>query len=162
MRRQRSEQEKDLSAKVLDISLCVVKYLFPLHVYPIQNTLKEALKGYFTENFAKYMSTLSENEFTNHFHGGCTASAAEIIQWKESPQVDECYCALFEKNSKGVFWVSIIARTAISMNDFDNGGPNHNSAKEIMNSEIAGCPAAKTARQFSPELEPEPDPVPVY
>ena len=31
-----------------------------------------------------------------------------------------------------------------------------------MNSEIAGCPVAETARQSSPELEPEPDPVPVY
>ncbi|KAF0470627.1 hypothetical protein F8M41_025358 [Gigaspora margarita] len=49
-----------------------------------------------------------------------------------------------------------------SSNDFDNGGPNYNSAEEIMNSEIAGRPAAKTARQSSPELEPEPDPVPVY
>ncbi|CAG8842022.1 32830_t:CDS:2, partial [Gigaspora margarita] len=47
MRRQRSEQEKDLSAKMLN----------------------EALKGYLTKNFAEYMLTLSENEFTNHFHG---------------------------------------------------------------------------------------------
>ena len=31
-----------------------------------------------------------------------------------------------------------------------------------MNSEIAGRPAAETARQSSPELEAEPDPVPVY
>ncbi|CAG8855062.1 3928_t:CDS:1, partial [Gigaspora margarita] len=32
-----------------------------------------------------------------------TASAAEIIRWKESPQVDDCYHALFEKNSEGFF-----------------------------------------------------------
>ncbi|CAG8586522.1 4444_t:CDS:2 [Gigaspora rosea] len=111
-----------------------------------------------------------------------TISAAGIIRWKKSPQVDDCYRALFEKNSEGVFWVSIIARSAFSMvavptltnhhcaftlavcdillnprsktvlckdklmkrrmsqyiNDFDNGGSNHNSAEEIMNSEIAG------------------------
>ncbi|CAG8607727.1 16492_t:CDS:2, partial [Gigaspora rosea] len=117
-----------------------------------------------------------------------TASAAKIIWWKESPQVNDCYCALFDKNIEGVFWVSIIARTAFSivavptltnyhyaftlavcdillnprsktvlckdklmkrrmsqyLNDFDNGGPNHNSAEEIINSEIARHPAAET------------------
>ena len=31
-----------------------------------------------------------------------------------------------------------------------------------MDSEIAGHPAAKTARQSSPEPNPEPEPVPVY
>ncbi|CAG8811698.1 28545_t:CDS:2 [Gigaspora margarita] len=134
-----------------------------------------------------------------------TASAAEIIRWKESLQVDDCYRALFEKNSEEVFWVSIITRTNFSMvaiptltnyycaftlamcdillnlrsktvlckdklmkrrmsqylNDFDNGSPNHNSAEEIMNSEIAGRPAAKMVRQSSSKLEPEPNPVPV-
>ena len=53
-----------------DVYTGVVKPLFLLHVYSIQNTLKEALKGYLTENFTKYMSTLSENEFTNRFHEG--------------------------------------------------------------------------------------------
>ncbi|CAG8804262.1 6249_t:CDS:1, partial [Gigaspora rosea] len=28
-----------------------------------------------------------------------TACTAKIIQWKESPEVDDCYRALFEKNS---------------------------------------------------------------
>jgi len=44
-----------------------------------------------------------------------TASATEILRWKESPQVNDCYRALFEQNSEGVFWVSIIARSAFSM-----------------------------------------------
>ncbi|CAG8837471.1 32249_t:CDS:1, partial [Gigaspora margarita] len=44
-----------------------------------------------------------------------TTSTAEIIRWKESPQVDNCYRALFEKNSERVFWVSIIARTVFSI-----------------------------------------------
>ncbi|CAG8841432.1 17435_t:CDS:1, partial [Gigaspora margarita] len=47
-------------------------------------------------------------------------------------------------------------------NDFDNGGPNHNLAEEIINSEIAGCSVAETVRQSSSELEPEPDSVPIY
>ncbi|CAG8710740.1 8791_t:CDS:2, partial [Gigaspora rosea] len=29
------------------------------------------------------------------------ASAAEVIQWKESSQVDDCYHVLFEQNSEG-------------------------------------------------------------
>ncbi|CAG8840401.1 17445_t:CDS:2, partial [Gigaspora margarita] len=62
MRRQRSEQEKDLSAKVLEV---------------FSHERLPPLKS--------------------------TASAAEIIQWKESLQVDNCYRALFEKNSEGVF-----------------------------------------------------------
>ncbi|CAG8808755.1 19590_t:CDS:2, partial [Gigaspora rosea] len=81
-------------------------------------------------------------------------------------------------NSKGVFWVSIIARTAFSMvavptltnhhcaftlaNNFNNSGPNYNSAEEIMDSKLAGRPAAETARQSSPEPEPESEPIPVY
>ncbi|CAG8832291.1 11709_t:CDS:1, partial [Gigaspora rosea] len=32
-----------------------------------------------------------------------TASAAEIIRWKESLQVNDCYRALFEKNIEGFF-----------------------------------------------------------
>ncbi|CAG8639919.1 22608_t:CDS:1, partial [Gigaspora rosea] len=48
-----------------DVYTGIVKRLFSLHVYPTQNTLKKVLKGYLTENFAEYMSTLSENEFTN-------------------------------------------------------------------------------------------------
>ncbi|CAG8806316.1 6705_t:CDS:1, partial [Gigaspora margarita] len=39
-------------------------------------------------------------------------------------------------------------------------GPNHNSAEEIMNSELAEHPAAERARQSSPK--PEPEPVPIY
>ncbi|CAG8781788.1 8690_t:CDS:2, partial [Gigaspora rosea] len=77
-----------------------------------------------------------------------TASATEIIRWKESLQVNDCYRALFEQNSKG--------------NDFDNGGSNHNSAEEIIDSELAGRPAAETARQSSSEPEPESEPVLVY
>ncbi|CAG8805185.1 22749_t:CDS:2 [Gigaspora margarita] len=46
------------------------------------------------------------------------------------------------------------------LNNFDNGGPNHNSAEEIMNSELVGRPVAEKARQTSPE--PKPESVPIY
>ncbi|RIB30026.1 hypothetical protein C2G38_2153778 [Gigaspora rosea] len=46
-------------------------------------------------------------------------------------------------------------------NNFDNSSPNHNSAEEIMNSELAGRPAARQS-SLEPEPELEPEPIPVY
>jgi hypothetical protein len=43
------------------------------------------------------------------------ASAEDIVRWKQSQEVYDCYCALYEQDNKGVFWVAIIARTAFSM-----------------------------------------------
>ncbi|CAG8854866.1 41438_t:CDS:2, partial [Gigaspora margarita] len=93
----------------------------------------------------------------------------------EISQVDDCYHALFEQNSKEVFWVSIIARTAFSMSKTvlckDKLMKRRISQylvsvcyisfyAKIMNSELAGRPAAERVRQSSPEPEPEPEPVP--
>ena len=41
-------------------------------------------------------------------------AAADIVSWKESPQVKSCFRALFEQNDEGVLWISLIARTAVS------------------------------------------------
>ena len=43
------------------------------------------------------------------------ASAEDIVRWKQSQEVYDCYCALYGQDDKGVFWVAIIARTAFSM-----------------------------------------------
>ena len=43
----------------------------------------------------------------------CNA-AANIVSWKESPQVKRYFCALFEQNNEGVLWISLIARIAFS------------------------------------------------
>ena len=43
------------------------------------------------------------------------AVPADIVSWKQSEEVLDCYRALFEMNEEGVFWVSIIARAAFSM-----------------------------------------------
>ena len=42
------------------------------------------------------------------------AAAADIVRWKESPQVSDCYRALFQQNNNGIYWVSVITRTAFS------------------------------------------------
>ncbi|CAG8777567.1 2516_t:CDS:1, partial [Dentiscutata heterogama] len=44
-----------------------------------------------------------------------TASATEILWWKKSLQVNDCYHTLFEQNSEEVFWISIIAKSAFSI-----------------------------------------------
>ncbi|RIB07696.1 hypothetical protein C2G38_2213671 [Gigaspora rosea] len=37
-----------------------------------------------------------------------------VLSWKESPQAKRYFHALFEQNDEGVFWISLIARTAFS------------------------------------------------
>ncbi|CAG8528428.1 46215_t:CDS:2 [Gigaspora margarita] len=72
----------------------------------------------------------------------CTASAAKIIWWKKSSQVDDCYRALFEQR-------------------YINEASNE-SIPKIINSKLAERLAAERARQSSPEPKPEPEPVPIY
>lgn len=42
------------------------------------------------------------------------SSAADIISWKQAKETIDCFDALFEKNSDGIFWVKAIARTAFT------------------------------------------------
>ncbi|RIB22670.1 hypothetical protein C2G38_2243161 [Gigaspora rosea] len=43
------------------------------------------------------------------------ATATEIVKWKESEQVAQCFRTLFEYNDNGVLWITIIARSAFSI-----------------------------------------------
>ncbi|CAG8747390.1 11131_t:CDS:2, partial [Ambispora leptoticha] len=76
------EQNKDLSSKVLDgVYTGIVNRLFLQHVYSTQSILKEALKNYFNKNLSEFMLGISENEFTNKFHGGWSFIKNEKLSW---------------------------------------------------------------------------------
>ena len=47
-------------------------------------------------------------------HLKSNAAAEEIIKWKESDEVANCFRSLFEINDSGVLWVAVIARTAFT------------------------------------------------
>jgi len=42
------------------------------------------------------------------------ASAADVIQWKQSQPVIAAFDSLFQQNAEGVFWITAIARAAFS------------------------------------------------
>src|SRR5947209_19334695 len=43
-----------------------------------------------------------------------SASAQDIIAWKQSSETIACFDCLFEKNADDVFWVTIIARATFT------------------------------------------------
>ncbi|RIB03789.1 hypothetical protein C2G38_2224063 [Gigaspora rosea] len=42
------------------------------------------------------------------------AGASEIVRWKQSVEVADCFCSLFVQNESGVYWINLIARNAFS------------------------------------------------
>ncbi|RIB16157.1 hypothetical protein C2G38_2038804 [Gigaspora rosea] len=42
------------------------------------------------------------------------ASASEIVRWKQSVKVADCFCSLFVQNESGTYWIDLIARNAFS------------------------------------------------
>ncbi|CAG8797404.1 6195_t:CDS:2, partial [Gigaspora rosea] len=60
---------------------------------------------------------------------------------------------LLKPQSKSVLCKDKLIKHRMSqyLNDFDNSGPNHNSAEEIMDSELAGCPATESSSIMSIE-----------
>ncbi|CAG8855429.1 5178_t:CDS:2, partial [Gigaspora margarita] len=43
------------------------------------------------------------------------AGASEIVKWKQSDGVAECFRSLFVQNKSGVYWIDLITRNAFSM-----------------------------------------------
>ncbi|RIB27591.1 hypothetical protein C2G38_2029227 [Gigaspora rosea] len=69
----------------MDVFTNVVKQLFPQHVYPSQSTLKEILKSYLEEAYPEFMSDMSPNEFTNHFHSEwCSSLLSKMKNYHEA------------------------------------------------------------------------------
>ncbi|CAG8640446.1 1827_t:CDS:2, partial [Dentiscutata heterogama] len=84
----------------------------------------------------------------------CNASASEIVRWKRSNEVADCFCSLFQQNESGVYWIDMITRSAFSMavvsdlapehcaftlaDNLNNRGPSYKSAQALMESEYEG------------------------
>ena len=42
------------------------------------------------------------------------AGASEIVRWKQSVEVADCFRSLFVQNESGAYWIDLIARNAFS------------------------------------------------
>ncbi|RIB04095.1 hypothetical protein C2G38_2223323 [Gigaspora rosea] len=43
------------------------------------------------------------------------AGASEIVRWKQSVEVADCFRSLFVQNESGAYWIDLIARNAFSI-----------------------------------------------
>jgi hypothetical protein len=43
-----------------------------------------------------------------------SAGASEIVRWKQSAEVADCFRSLFVQNESGAYWIDLIARNAFS------------------------------------------------
>ncbi|CAG8609314.1 14196_t:CDS:2, partial [Ambispora leptoticha] len=134
----RIDQEKDLSPKVLNkVYTGIVKRFFLQHVYSTQSILKKALKNYLNKNLSEFMLGISENKFTNKFHGSwCSQLLSKMKNYRGS--------AL--QNVRSSIWKvlgweklpPLKSNAAPSeINDFEHDGPSYDSVKSIMNNELA-------------------------
>ncbi|CAG8685084.1 4912_t:CDS:2, partial [Ambispora leptoticha] len=81
VKQQRRDTENELSQKVLDEAFTgVAKCLFPSHVYPTQAVVKETFKAYMEEIFPDFMSNISSNNFTNHYHSNWLSQLLQKIK----------------------------------------------------------------------------------
>ncbi|RIB08091.1 hypothetical protein C2G38_2252228 [Gigaspora rosea] len=82
------------------------------------------------------------------------AGVSEIVRWKQSVEVADCFRLLFVQNESGAYWIDLIARNAFStaacqmygermkrrvekfLNDYNSGGPSYFSAEAIMDEEL--------------------------
>ncbi|RIB05109.1 hypothetical protein C2G38_2047870 [Gigaspora rosea] len=42
------------------------------------------------------------------------AGVSEIVRWKQSVEVADCFCSLFVQNESGAYWIDLIARNTFS------------------------------------------------
>ncbi|RIB10544.1 hypothetical protein C2G38_2043406 [Gigaspora rosea] len=74
--------------------------------------------------------------------------ASEIVRWKQSVEVADCFCTLFVQNENSAYWIDLIARNAFSTTAVPTlphdhcaftlaiVGPSYGSAEAIMDEEL--------------------------
>ncbi|RIB06507.1 hypothetical protein C2G38_2046736 [Gigaspora rosea] len=87
------------------------------------------------------------------------AGASEIVMWKQSVEVADCFRSLFVQNESGAYWIDLITRNAfsIAVNDYNSGGPSYGSAEAIMDKELEAN--EHRSQMNSPQTDYAPEPL---
>ncbi|RIB23775.1 hypothetical protein C2G38_2288244 [Gigaspora rosea] len=69
---------------------------------------------------AQWIAGKNENYWARHvktleIQFGSNAGASEIVRWKQSVEVADCFRSLFVQNESGTYWIDLTARNAFSM-----------------------------------------------